>query len=62
MLRALISFTCFPDGDAGAGRFVSKGEIFEIDDAAYAALLVTKGHAEKVGAVKAPAKDPDGEE
>lgn len=62
MLRALQSFTCFPDGDAGGELFVSKGELFEVGDAEYEAKLVEKGHAEKVGAEKAPAQDPDGEE
>ena len=49
MLRALNSFTFFPDGEAGVGRMVSKGEEFEVKDAKYSALLVEKGHAEKIG-------------
>lgn len=50
MLRALETFTCFPDGDYGEERVVSKGEIFEIEDEAYAEILVLKGHAEMVWA------------
>lgn len=56
-LKSLNSFTCFPDGKTPMD--VAAGKEFEIEDQAYADMLVKKGHAEVVSSQKAaPAPAP----
>lgn len=43
-LVALEDFTCFPE-EAGEALVVTNGQKFEIEDEAYARLLIEKGHA-----------------